>query len=296
MFVIAVTTTRSTPSASAQIARIWSPSTISPDASTASIRSPSPSNAIPRSYPPTPTAERSIARSVAPQPALMFVPSGAFASAVTSAPSRSNTPGAIAEYAPLAQSTAIRRPVRSEPKCSTTCSTYPPVASSASSTVPPPGPGCVEERLDLELVGIGELASRAVEDLDAVVLGRVVRGGDDEPEVLRQQRDGRRRQDAGKHCGPTRLDDPTHDGGLERRARATRVAPDEDAPPARTRASPHVRDARRDPPSATRRRCHGRRPCRTTASSACRRPGRARLSSRHGDLPPGHPPRTQRES
>jgi hypothetical protein len=43
------------------------------------------------------TAACSIDRSVAPQPALMFVPSGVAASAVTSAPSVSNTPGAIVE-------------------------------------------------------------------------------------------------------------------------------------------------------------------------------------------------------
>ena len=54
-FVMTVTATRSTPSASAQIATIWSPSTTSPFASTASIRSPSPSNAIPRSWPPRAT-------------------------------------------------------------------------------------------------------------------------------------------------------------------------------------------------------------------------------------------------
>ena len=53
----------------------------------------------------------------------MFDPFGVAASAVTSAPSRSNTPGAIAENAPFAQSTAIRSPPRSEPNCSTTWST-----------------------------------------------------------------------------------------------------------------------------------------------------------------------------
>ena len=60
---------------------------------------------------------------MAPQPTLMFVPSGVFASAVTRAPRRSKTSGAIAENAPFAQSTAIRRPERSEPKFSRTWST-----------------------------------------------------------------------------------------------------------------------------------------------------------------------------
>ena len=55
-FVIVVTATRSTPRSSARIATIWSPSTAAPFASTASIRSPSPSNATPRSKPPLVTS------------------------------------------------------------------------------------------------------------------------------------------------------------------------------------------------------------------------------------------------
>ena len=55
------------------------------------------------------------ARSVAPQPTLMFEPSGSTPIACTSAPSRSNAPGASSEKAPFAQSTPIRRPARSEP-------------------------------------------------------------------------------------------------------------------------------------------------------------------------------------
>ena len=92
---------------------IWSPSSAPPASSTASMRSPSPSKATPRSWPPVADDLLQQARSVAPQPTLMFVPSGVAATVVTSAPSRSNTPGAIAENAPLAQSTATRRPSRS---------------------------------------------------------------------------------------------------------------------------------------------------------------------------------------
>ena len=72
---------------------------------------------------PARTVACSIARSVAPQPTLMFDPSGSLATAVTSAPSRSKMPGAMRENAPFAQSTAILSPPRSEPKCSSTWST-----------------------------------------------------------------------------------------------------------------------------------------------------------------------------
>ena len=64
----------------------------------------------------------SSARSVAPHPSLMFVAVRLVADRVTSAPSRSNACGAIPEYAPFAQSTAIRRPERSLPKRSRMCS------------------------------------------------------------------------------------------------------------------------------------------------------------------------------
>src|SRR5829696_1176374 len=77
--------------------RIWSPSTISPAPSTASMRSPSPSKATPRSAPAPTTCSCNSLRSVAPQPTLMFVPSGLSASGRTSASSRSNAEGAIPE-------------------------------------------------------------------------------------------------------------------------------------------------------------------------------------------------------
>ena len=72
--------------------------------------------------PPSPTTRVRSDRSVAPQPTLMFSPSGAAATGVTSAPSRSNACGAMPEYAPFAQSTAILSPDRSLPKRSTMCS------------------------------------------------------------------------------------------------------------------------------------------------------------------------------
>ena len=83
-----------------------SPSTAWPRASTASMRSPSPSKASPGRQPSSGTTSWSARRSVAPQPTLMFDPSGWSPIATTSAPSCSNAFGAIAEYAPFAQSTA----------------------------------------------------------------------------------------------------------------------------------------------------------------------------------------------
>src|SRR5919197_1997277 len=90
--------------------------------------------------------------------------------------------------------------------------------------------GRVEQRLDFLLGLVGELAALAVEELDAVVLGRVVRGGDDGAEVKREQRDGRGRQHAGQNGVPSRRDDPARKGLLELGPRGARVAPDEDAP------------------------------------------------------------------
>ena len=56
--------------------------------------------------------------------------------------------------------------------------------------------GCVrlEQRLDLLLALVGQLLSRAVEELDAVVLRRIVRCGDHRADVEREQCDGRCRK------------------------------------------------------------------------------------------------------
>src|SRR6188472_4445871 len=120
---------------------IWSPSTTSPCPSTASIRSPSPSNATPRSRLSVVTSSCSARRSVAPQPTLMFEPSGVTPIAWTSAPQRSKTPGAIPENAPFAQSTPMRRPERSDPKCARTWPAYSSRTRSRLSTEPPPVAG-----------------------------------------------------------------------------------------------------------------------------------------------------------
>ena len=96
-----------------------------------------------------------------------------------------------------------------------------------------PRPRGVHQGLDLELVGVDELVPLVVEDLDAVVLGRVVRRRDDEPEVLREERDGRGRQHAREHGRSSRVDDPSRERLLELRAGAARVSSDEDTAAAR---------------------------------------------------------------
>ncbi len=73
-----------------------------------------------------------------------------------------------------------------------------------------------------------------VEELDAVVLGRVVGRRDDDPEVEREQRDRRRRQHAAEHGVPAGGDDAASERLLELGAGPTRVAADEDATAART--------------------------------------------------------------
>ncbi len=94
-------------------------------------------------------------------------------------------------------------------------------------------PRCADERFDLELVGVRQLVALAVEDLDPVVLGRIVRGRHDEAEVLREQRHRRSREHAREDGGAARIDDAPPKGRLEARAGRPRVAADEHAPASR---------------------------------------------------------------
>ena len=68
-----------------------------------------------------------------------------------------------------------------------------------------------------------------VEELDPVVLGRVVRGGEDDAEILREQGNGGSRQHSPDDGDPAPGDDALDDSRFERRARAARVTADEDA-------------------------------------------------------------------
>ena len=91
--------------------------------------------------------------------------------------------------------------------------------------------GCrrVEQRLDLLLRRVVQLASVAIEELDAVVLGRVVRRGDDHAEVEPEQGNRGRRHDACQHRGASCRCDTPRERLLELFARGPRVAADEDA-------------------------------------------------------------------
>ena len=98
-----------------QAATTWSPSMRAPVSSTARQRSASPSKAMPMSYPPAFTMAARESMWVEPHFSLIFTPSGsALMTSVLSLEKRSNSRAAVAEAAPLAQSTKIRRPPRVE--------------------------------------------------------------------------------------------------------------------------------------------------------------------------------------
>ena len=91
----------------------------SPSASIA--RSASPSSARPRSAPAVTTAFAIASGWRAPQPALMFLPSGETARRITSAPARRNASGATRKAAPLAQSRTTFSPSSRAGSVSTRC-------------------------------------------------------------------------------------------------------------------------------------------------------------------------------
>src|SRR5262249_30223135 len=95
----------------------------------------------------------------------------------------------------------------------------------------------IEQRLDLLFGGVVQLVPAAVEELDPVVLGRVVRGGHDDAEVEAQQSDGGCRQ----HAAENRVGTGGHDAArkrlLELGPGGARVATDEDS----LRAAPERR-------------------------------------------------------
>ena len=154
--------------------------------------------------------------------------------------------------------------------------------------------GRLQQRLDLELFRVGELVPLPVEDLDAVVVGRVVGRRDDQPEVPRQQRDGWGGKDPREDGRAAGVDDPTSErlprapGRIHacrgRRARAL----------GRTRAWRPVPGARPAPRSTLHRRPPGRHRSRTSAWAASPLRRGARRTSPHRDRPLEHPPRSQR--
>ena len=122
-------------------------------------------------------------------------------------------------------------------------------------------PARVEERLDLLLLRVDELLPVAVEELDAVVLGRVVRRGDDDAEV--EPRAARPRASAAPRRAPR---------GRPRRRHRARTHPR--AP--RLTLACHARRRR-----ALRRRPRGSTPCprRSTSSSVRNSPTTPRTPS-----------------
>src|SRR4051812_34175356 len=87
----------------------------------------------------------------------------------------------------------------------------------------------VEERFDLLLARVAQLLAMRVEELDAVVLRRVVRRRDLGTEVEGEQRDRGGRQHTGQHSVPAGRSDPAGERFLELDTRGARVAADEDA-------------------------------------------------------------------
>ena len=131
---------------------------------------------------------------------------------------------------------------------------------------------CIEECLDRLLVVVGELVALRVEELEAVVLGWVVRRGDHDAEILCQQCHGRRRQDTAADRDSPRRHDACDERLLEGRTGAARVATDED-PPARR---PHRRGSPEPLDEIERQRL---------ADNATNAIG-SEVSTGHGDWPP----------
>jgi hypothetical protein len=87
--------------------------------------------------------------------------------------------------------------------------------------------GGVEKRLDRLLLGVLELEAVA-EELDAVVLGGVVGGGDDRTGRVGEERDRRRGKHPAQGDARPAAGEPRGQRALELGARAARVAADED--------------------------------------------------------------------
>ena len=115
------------------------------------------------------------------------------------------------------------------PKCSRTCSTYPSAASFATSTEPPPAGGVSSSASIASSSASDSLWPSASKSLTPLYSGRVVRGGEDDPQVLGEQRDGGCRQHTAENGDPAPGDDAPDERVLERRARSHGVAADEDA-------------------------------------------------------------------
>src|SRR5829696_9162160 len=137
-----------------------------------------------------------------------------------------------------------------------------------------------EELLDLLFGLVSELPSLTVEELDAVVLRRVVRGGDHNAEVEREQGDRRRRQHPGHDRGTAGRDDAAREGVLELDSGRARVAADEDVAgrnPQRSGAPEPLHELRRDElPDDAADAVRAEVPASHDGASLCGRPGALR--------------------
>ena len=281
-FVICVTATRSTPRWSASTATIWSPSISFPPASTASMRSPSPSNATPRSAPalrhdPREEPEVGGAAAVVDVRAVGRVADhrDRGAQPLEGGRARPRTWRRWRSRGRRAGPGAARRSARRRGRRSAPPARAPPARRRR------PHGSASSRRLDRLLLGVLELPA-AAEELDPVVLGRVVGGGDDgaarPPRAARPPASGARRR--------ARTSEPP--AGQARRERLPRA-------PARSRGC-RGRRARRRPRSSA----ANARPSRSTSSSVRSSPTTPRTPSvpnsrRATSASPGnaHPPLTR---
>ena len=265
MTVVTTVSARSAPllfRCRARMAMTKSPSTRAPLPSTASTRSPSPSKARPRSKPSARTTSCRAATWVEPHSWLMLSPSGAVCSSTTSAPDSARARGAARYMAPLAQSTAMRRPERSVGMRADDVGDV--VLDGPFDDVGAPHLVAAQRDqvvaadvgLDLGLFVVGELDAEVAEDLDAVVGERVVRRRhhhagigcvlDDE---RRQTRGG---DDAGDLDRAASARDAGHQGRFEHGAGDAGVAADEKPGAGTAVAGQHVRPRRGRPAARAR--------------------------------------------
>ena len=214
---------------------IWSPSTTSPSAFTATHRSASPSCAMPRSASCSFNASRSGSRCSDPQPSLMLCPSGSALMTTTVAPAARYASGAMSEAAPFAQSTTTRIPSRlcgADPaRCfDVMLGAVQQVVRPADARADRPAPvgRLRHRRLDLVLHPVAELVTASREQLDAVVGHRVVGGRQHHAQVRArlggQVRDPRGGQHADPDHGGAGTGQARHHGRLQHLAAGPWVA------------------------------------------------------------------------
>ena len=240
----------------------WSPSTTRPRSSTATHRSASPSSAKPTSAPSAATIAASAAGAVAPQPRLMFTPSGSAKRTLTRAPVAARISPATPQPEPFAQSTSTAQ-VRPGAACQAQPVLAVALERHGCRRWPAPsralvGPTSSSERQmsasSSSSTSSSSFEPRAVEHLEPVVLGRVVGGRDHDARAVAQGPGGVRER--GRGADAHAMDVDAHARGTRRRARRP-ACPPTDGCPGRP----------------------GWRPCRRAAGGRSRGPGRRRWAA-----------------